>query len=498
MLCDACFRMLRGQEGRIWKGTYDLHFNRHTNGQELKKSANMNCGICRVLYEELHSNNDTIDEMELLVSASLSVLFHPRVQHLYRLDFKLRYGSVRSQRTFILKKTNSGDPLFRTPISHNTSSDEVYQLSREWMSRCKCADTHRPLSWYPARLVRLEELKTQGFLDTRKLVSTIQRDPDTMDQTRVKVVETEVWKDGRPGHGNIRYVTLSHRWGSDAHKQLKLTSENINEFRMGIRLSTLPKTFREAIEFAARLPRVGYIWIDSLCIKQGPGEGEDWLKQSASMDRVYSETFLNISATAATNSDCGLFFPRRPELLLEDKIILNIEGIPGVTSRKSIAEVEPEPAPIPPRRVTMECLEAYWLTSYILLLLRQIHTLIGISLGATLQVNQETRMRPHPRASLSGGDVMSIRDSNPARDGSVDEPSSEADHKNLCRCTILDVSFWTNNIEKAPVHTRGWVLQERILAPRALHFCRNQVALECACFDAAKVSLRGCRIFNLY
>ena len=108
MLCNVCFRMLRGQEGRIWKGTYDLHFTHHSAGKELRRSALINCGICRVLFEELQTKVDhtlVFDDLELLVTASLSVLDHPRVQHLYRLDFKLRCNRIRSQRTFVLKRT---------------------------------------------------------------------------------------------------------------------------------------------------------------------------------------------------------------------------------------------------------------------------------------------------------------------------------------------------------------------------------------------------------
>jgi hypothetical protein len=55
MLCDTCFRMLRGQDGRIWKGTYDLNFNHHTQMKDLNRSADMHCGICRILFEELQT-----------------------------------------------------------------------------------------------------------------------------------------------------------------------------------------------------------------------------------------------------------------------------------------------------------------------------------------------------------------------------------------------------------------------------------------------------------
>lgn len=104
--------MLRGQEGRIWKGTYDLHFNHHTKGKDLRRSAEMNCGICRVLWEELeeklekHGPSLDVDHRELTVTASLSVLDHPRLKHLYRLDFKIRCDRTRCQRTFVLKRTS--------------------------------------------------------------------------------------------------------------------------------------------------------------------------------------------------------------------------------------------------------------------------------------------------------------------------------------------------------------------------------------------------------
>ncbi|KAF1949897.1 HET-domain-containing protein [Byssothecium circinans] len=501
MLCDVCFRMLRGQEGRIWKGTYDLHYAHHYDGKTFLRSAMMNCGICRVLFEELElklqcDNGTPLEERDLNITASLSVLHHPRVSHLYRLDFKMRCDRIRSQRTFLLKKTDSGDPPFRTPISHNTSSDEVYQLARNWMDKCKCADSHRLPTWYPARLISLEELKTQDFLDTRRLVSTSQRDHHTIDQTVVKLVETEDWAHG-PGHGDARYVTLSHCWGTDAQKQMKLDSKNIEDFKRGIRLSDLPKTFRHAIEFAARLPRVGYIWIDSLCIKQGFEEREDWLKQSAVMDRVYSETFLNISATASTNSDGGLFYPRRPELLLEDEVIVNIEGIPGVVSRRWTAEVHVSETPVPLIASAIQWLETYWLASYLLLLLRRLHIMLGRYIGVEPKDKTDTRLSLRSRSNtVTSQETASSRDSSPSRH-SDEGFSTDGDLKFLRRCTILDVSSWTNHIDRAPVNRRGWVLQERLMAPRVLHFCHDQIAWECAEFDAAEGQPQGMPNFQL-
>lgn len=40
-------------------------------------------------------------------------------------------------------------------------------------------------------------------------------------------------------------------------------------------------------------------------------------------------------------------------------------------------------------------------------------------------------------------------------------------------------SMWEDEIESAPLNTRGWVVQERFLAPRAVHFAENQIYWEC-------------------
>jgi hypothetical protein len=55
MLCTICYDMLRGQEGRQWRGTYDLIFAHHASRVGLKKSAEMSCCICRIVYDEVET-----------------------------------------------------------------------------------------------------------------------------------------------------------------------------------------------------------------------------------------------------------------------------------------------------------------------------------------------------------------------------------------------------------------------------------------------------------
>ncbi|KAG9218511.1 hypothetical protein CCMSSC00406_0008864 [Pleurotus cornucopiae] len=40
-------------------------------------------------------------------------------------------------------------------------------------------------------------------------------------------------------------------------------------------------------------------------------------------------------------------------------------------------------------------------------------------------------------------------------------------------------SVWTDEVEGVPLSTRGWVVQERFLAPRVVHFAENQIYWEC-------------------
>jgi hypothetical protein len=52
-------------------------------------------------------------------------------------------------------------------------------------------------------------------------------------------------------------------------------------------------------------------------------------------------------------------------------------------------------------------------------------------------------------------------------------------------------------VNKAPVDFRAWVLQERLLAPRVLHFCKGSIAWECGGFTRAEGHPTGLPRFQL-
>ncbi|KAJ4339842.1 hypothetical protein N0V95_007679 [Ascochyta clinopodiicola] len=298
----------------------------------------------------------------------------------------------------------------------------------------------------------------------------------------------------------------------------------------GIKLSDLPKTFQEAITFAARLPQVGYIWIDSLCIKQGPEEQEDWLKQSASMDRVYSETFLNLSATHASDSQGGLFRSRTPELLLEDEITLNIEGLPGAHPPppkhppiENVVQADAPPGPSTGRKL-IRFLGTFWFLRYAFMMLRLLHDELGVFLELHSVPRNDLDSRNEAdslQRSVHGSEIKALERSGTklgfatdakhsselsmltrfgtdlSESSDTSPPKAESERHNLKRCTILDASFWFNRVDNAPVNQRGWVLQERLMSPRVLHFCHDQIAWECCGFDAAEGQPEGMPNFQL-
>ncbi|GKT40318.1 uncharacterized protein ColSpa_00499 [Colletotrichum spaethianum] len=142
----------------------------------------------------------------------------------------------------------------------------------------------------------------------------------------------------------------------------------------GIPIEETSQTFRDAFD-ATRKLNLRYIWIDSLCIIQD--SEEDWREQSAQMIQVYSNAFINITATHAPDGQHGCF-------------------------------VERDPATTGPVTVRLE-----W----------------GPNPGTYYMINPED---------------------------------------------------FQHNVERAPLHKRAWVVQERIMAQRSIHCCKSQLFWECS------------------
>jgi hypothetical protein len=64
-----------------------------------------------------------------------------------------------------------------------------------------------------------------------------------------------------------RYVALSHCWGDPKRHPLMSTHATLKDHMSGIAISSLPRSFRDAISVCLHLD-IQYLWVDCLCIVQ--------------------------------------------------------------------------------------------------------------------------------------------------------------------------------------------------------------------------------------
>lgn len=123
---------------------------------------------------------------------------------------------------------------------------------------------------------------------------------DLRHATRIRLLDA----DGLSG----KYIALSHRWGDqDKNRAFSTTRSNIEQRMKEMKMSNLPKTFRDAVETTRQLG-IQYLWIDSLCIIQD--SDRDWDEQAKCMEDVFSSAYCVIAATRASGTSDGFLKPR--------------------------------------------------------------------------------------------------------------------------------------------------------------------------------------------
>lgn len=240
----------------------------------------------------------------------------------------------------------------------STNTAESFALARKWITSCihgheRCNTGLGDPGWYPTRLLDCGSSEN----------------PE-----KCRLIETGTTVIDGP------YMTLSHCWGLT--ECLKFTTENRSQFLDNLPLSFLPKLYQEAV-YVTRKLGLRYLWIDSLCIIQRGDQSTDWHHEVTLMDRVYSNSYCNISPTNAPDSHHSMFHTR-------------------------------DPNPIYPQTVN-----------------------IPVNGAATPYV-------------------------------------------------LLHRALWENEVSNTRLNKRGWVLQERILSPRVLHFSRSQIFWECRQMEACE------------
>lgn len=100
----------------------------------------------------------------------------------------------------------------------------------------------------------------------------------------------------------VPYAALSYCWGSDLEGIVKTTKSNQNAHFRSIAVQTLPKSIMDAVLVSRRLC-IRYLWVDALCIIQD--DEEDWLRESAQMRLIYSNSHITIAAHPSASCKDG-------------------------------------------------------------------------------------------------------------------------------------------------------------------------------------------------
>ncbi|KAF3068426.1 putative heterokaryon incompatibility protein [Daldinia childiae] len=253
-------------------------FGHHVDYDSLKRSQERGCVVCNVLDQD--EANPTLAKLGYY---SVFCIDFTR----YRFDQPAMYiyiGDEMEQIFYELVAYDEKDPV-NSIISSSTSDAKTWGLVQSWVERClkshSLCQNQAIAGFSPTRLLEIVSMSSEK---TFRLVSRGEYDPAE------------------------RYVSLSHCWGPGPTKDKLLLEDNtIQRLRGGLPISCLPKTFRDAFEIAERL-HIRYIWIDRLCIKQG--SDDDWRAESAVMQKVYRNGFLNIAALGSKDDAGGCFFDR--------------------------------------------------------------------------------------------------------------------------------------------------------------------------------------------
>lgn len=96
-------------------------------------------------------------------------------------------------------------------------------------------------------------------------------------------------------HNADRWACLSYCWG-DKPNVFKLTSHNLEQYKVGIARSTLPRLYQDAAQVCAWMG-VEFIWIDAMCIIQD--DHQDWIEQAALMASIFANGVFTIAAQDA-------------------------------------------------------------------------------------------------------------------------------------------------------------------------------------------------------
>ncbi|RDW87216.1 hypothetical protein BP5796_02910 [Coleophoma crateriformis] len=193
-----------------------------------------------------------------------------------------------------------GAPGLRNPNNYDPTIEQLdsfMQLPKAWLQECNvkhidvCAPRHAKPE-LPKRLISIENLKRP------KIIATA--DP---------ALEPE----------KTDYVAFSHRW-SNSPEEAVSTKLNIEQRMKRLIIDKLPLSFKNAIA-ATRALGCNYLWIDSLCILQGP-DGE-FDEEADKMQMTFNGAYCVLAACSAQSAEDGFLQNRKSDYVRKGDVYVS-------------------------------------------------------------------------------------------------------------------------------------------------------------------------------
>ncbi|KAK1749700.1 HET-domain-containing protein [Echria macrotheca] len=263
---------------------------------ELDSKRN-HCEFCKMRWDVCHHL-----DRERVKSARFD---HDHMQSMLRLNEGL-VPVFSICRTPDLTNPNSHVIHAGLPCLPEAASASFFAILRHWLSSCDAGHTDcRPLptampSRPPTRLIDVGS----SAAPTVRLIDTVSSPSSA--------------------HGPYKYLALSHPWGSPPH--FCTYQSNLQQHKRSIPAESpeFPATFRHAITVTRELG-LRYLWIDSICIIQGP-DG-DFDQESKIMEDVFSSAYCVIAASSATCQRDGFIRKRKERQFLRLQAGESEEGL---------------------------------------------------------------------------------------------------------------------------------------------------------------------------
>lgn len=268
-LCDSCLRL------NFWSAGFS-----HTITVSDTRARSEFCKLCKMFSNAYDSST----------SVKRGIIRFDRKDHVLVIsDQKFPSFSIFRSPDLILPL----DIPFGLPELPKSGSDTFFSIIKMWLKDCD--DSHSGC-----------KSSVERGIPTRLI------EVGTMDRPLLRLVETREEKTAVND-----YVALSHPWGDitkyNPFSTLPKDSQNghgLEQFKVSIPFDELPATFKDAV-ICTRQIGVPYLWIDSICILQGP-DG-DFSVEAEKMGDVYNGAYCVIAASRAVDQRTGFLSSTRPQ-----------------------------------------------------------------------------------------------------------------------------------------------------------------------------------------